>query len=61
MILGGIDTTRGEGHGESDPGSLGSLLDGGSTTEDDEISQRHLLAAGVELGLDSFQLEGKKG
>jgi hypothetical protein len=45
LVLEGIDTASGEWHGKSDTSSLGSALDGGVTTKNNEISQRDRLAA----------------
>lgn len=45
LVLEGVDTASGEWHGKSDTSSLGSALNGGVTTKDNEISERHRLAA----------------
>lgn len=45
LVLEGVDSASGEWHGERDTSSLGSALNGGVTTKDNEISKRYLLAA----------------
>lgn len=58
LLLGGVGAAWCEGHGDVNTSVLGSLLDGGGTSEDDHISQRDGLAIRlrvVELLLDTLE------
>ena len=57
-ILGGVYTTRCERNSHANASILGGLLDGSSTTQDDEIGERYPLTyvGGVELILNLLEL-----
>lgn len=57
LVLGSVDTARSKGDLDAAASILGSLLNSGNSTKNDEISQRHVSAvARVELVLDTSEL-----
>ncbi len=55
LLLAGIGPPRSERHGDGLPGILGGFLDTDTAGQYDQICQRHLLAAAIEVTLDAFQ------